>query len=750
MIYNFITGNYDKDHINIYAREENGEKKKFEILGFKPYFFVPDKDYIPHNNNTVNVEDSDVVSIYGEKLKKITMRTPTDVRDFREKFVKHYEADIRFVRRFLIDTGIKNYFRILRDRETIHYTDLVPEESNKEYTPIVCFIDIEVKYSGRFPNPKHAQNEIICVTVYDTDNRKYLTVVMEDIKRKEKIKEDEFVLRVKKEVDIIRLLKDIIEKINPDVLTGWNVNFDIEYLITRAKKYGIYIGFDGICIHDLLSSYRRLYKKGSNRLKDVVIEEGITQDVVSKEYHKEWFERDKEKLIEYNRADVKYCVQLDEKYKLISFFWRLKTFIGLESMGDTLYHGVLIDTILLRKYSGKKILPSKIAREDEETYEGAFVLSPPRGLFENVTVFDMSRYYPNIIVALGLSPNNDGVVPDVCLELMEERERYDKILAEMTINTPEYEVIKGKQTTVKYLLNAVYGYFGSPSSRLFMKEIASKVTEVGREGLLFIRQQAEEKNYKVLYADTDSIFIQSNLEELDSLERWLNSELERFCEEKGIKRRLTLKCDKFFSRVLFTGVKKRYAGLVSYEGGKKVDYTHITGFEFVRRDASKLTRALQKDVFDMILRGNTGDIINRIREVEKKIRNKETPLMDIAIPKTLGKNLRDYGKGKGGGIPDYVRGAIYSAKNFKLNIRAGDMVRMLYVKRVPGYPPTNVVCFLDEGNLPKDLVIDYEKNIDRTVKMKVEDLLGLVNISWGHVKGDTKITKIRGLSECFL
>ena len=51
------------------------------------------------------------MGIKGEQLVKIYGQTPRDVGKFREEF-DHYEADILFPNRFLIDKGIESGIRI--------------------------------------------------------------------------------------------------------------------------------------------------------------------------------------------------------------------------------------------------------------------------------------------------------------------------------------------------------------------------------------------------------------------------------------------------------------------------------------------------------------------------------------------------------------------------------------------------------------------------------------------------------------
>lgn len=101
------------------------EKRMFRVEGFKPYFYVHDNEQIPQSQNIINIE-SGFKSIFNKPLKKITLRLPLDVRDLRKYFTWTGEADVPFVRRFLIDLNIKTFFEV-PDKDELHYTEIKGE-----------------------------------------------------------------------------------------------------------------------------------------------------------------------------------------------------------------------------------------------------------------------------------------------------------------------------------------------------------------------------------------------------------------------------------------------------------------------------------------------------------------------------------------------------------------------------------------------------------------------------------------------
>lgn len=729
--YQFITGHYtDEGYIRVYARDENRRRRTFDVVGFEPYFSVREEERVPRDPRIVRVEESPP-GIRGERLKKIVVRTPNDVPKLRDYFDPRWEDDIRFVRRFLIDTGIKSGFYAPEGR-LIPYDELKPADFS--LPPSVCFWDIEMYADERVPDPKHPDQKITCVTLWSTDYPKYVTLLLDDYRGKTKLAEDHIVYHIPSEKELIELTLRYLEKVQPDVLAEWG-KLDREYFPPRARRYDLDTSvFKTFCSFDMIPAYNKLYKRGSNRLKDVALDEGLTDTLEPEVNYAELWETDRMRLARRNKRHTYWIVRLNEvKHDLIGFFWNLKNVAGLEDLQETTYHGVLVDTLLLRKYRGKYMLPSKSAVEPGgEKLIGALVKKPPAGLFEDVVVYDFSRYYPNLMIGLLSNIEEDWVKPivELCIELQEERDKYDEMLKRLEPGTPEFKTVEGMRNAVKYIGEAVIGYFGSRSSRLYDPEIFQMITTTGQEGIKILEYTCDALGFKVLYYDTDGIFVQVPRDSVKELLESLNWAIEDWCKEKGIKRRLPLKIDRIFKRILFTGVKKRYAGWVVWEGGKEVDYIHIKGFEFVRRDSALITRRIQREVFERILKRGGEGVREYLREVVRKIKAGEYSLREIAISKGIRKRFEDYET-----KPDYVRGALWANRYLKAGIRPGDQVHMLYVKRVPGYPPTDVVCFLDEDVIPEETVVDWEKMIDRAVKRKVEKLLELIGVSWEEIEG---------------
>jgi len=732
MRYGVVKAEYEDDgSISLYVRNEKGNKEIITVEGFLPYFYVPRKAEVPKNSKIIDVKEG-FNSIFRQRLKKITMKTPSDVKKFRENFKDTFEADIPFTRRFMIDCRINSGIDV--PKKTINFKEIKP--INFSFEPKTLFIDIEVvNEEGKMPDPEKAEEPIISITIYS--DGQYITLCLGD-ETKKRTKGDWITLFVTDERELLRLLKKIMIRLEPDIITAWNVDFDIGYIKARSEKLGVHFDFEGVHIFDLLSAYKKVFSQPSYKLKEIAKIEKISDEEVE-DISGEIKEHTIDEIIKYNMTDVEYCVLLDKKHNLIEFYWNLKVFCGLNELNDTLYHSVMVDTLLIRLANeNKMILPSKKQRQKDK-YEGAIVFDTIKGIHENVAVYDISRYYPSIIIGWNLSPETKnygeskiGILPRLCKSLLEERDNIERKLDEVPFKSEEWESLYKRLVTVKSITEAVYGYTGSPQNRIYDREIASKVTEIARNGLLTLRDASERRGYKAIAGDTDSIFIKvKSLEEGKEHQKFLNEVLGNFCKGRNIK--LNIKFEKFFSKIMFIGVKKRYAGRVIYEKGKEVDYIHIKGFETIRTDQSPISKNLQSTLFNMIFYDKEDEILPYLRETIKKV--KKIDYDEIAIVKGINKPFSQY-KTK----PDYVRGAIYANKHLNANIGV-EKVKMLYIKSIKGHPNTDVICYTDKNILP-EIVVDYEKMIDRTIKRKIEKIIELLGITWDDVLNKKKLSSI--------
>jgi DNA polymerase I len=734
MIARLVKVNREGSKIMLVLRDYNLQKRMVEVVDFRPYFYIPD-------------EKGEYIGIFGEKLRKIYVSDPSEVPTLREKYPHHYEADIPYTRRFMIDTGVMDYVDI-PDKNVILSSDVRPVENNIHIPLRVWYLDIEV-LSETLPSHEDPKYPICSITVYDSYIRRYYTLTLAGNTAVQKY--DDWTLTfINNEDELIKTFLKMYMKAQPDIITGWNISFDINYLSARVKRLGYDISFVNSQIFDMLDSFRNIYKRPSYKLKVIAVDEGFTNTF-------ETFNMNMtpEVMSRYNMNDVKYLIMLDERYKLLEYYWNLKEFVGVNHLEDTLYSSVLVDTALLRLARKLNIiLPSK--REIETSpYTGATVLEPPKGIYENVAVFDMNRYYPSIIISFNISPetisdegdirygsikfrtDKEGLIPTLCKYFMKVRDRIEEQIKTLPPNDIMYDKLKMKSNTAKYLINAIYGFLGYEGSRIYDYRLAETITAIGREGIMKCKEIAEKHGYKVLYGDTDSIMIQIPLNDVENLTKILNDEISKYFRDMYELKtcNIKLKSEAYYDRVVFFGVKKRYVAHMIYEKGVPCDKIKIVGLEAIRTDQSNYSRKVQSKLIEMILKGSSVEDIKAF--IKRSIDDiKHQNILDIAIVKGIDKPLDEYKS-----IPPHVRGALWSNMNLNTNFKGGDRVYMIWVKYVKDYPKTDVIAFDEDTKLPIDkIVIDWDRMIDTNIIQKVDEILKVVGVDIKQILyGETTI-----------
>jgi len=604
----------------------------------------------------------------------------------------------------------------------------------------ICFIDIEVLQEGtRFPNPEKAEQPVISITLYDNYEDRYITLFnhRKYTKSSKHIK-NHVILYHSSELDMLNTFVRVFKILDPDLVVGWNVDFDITYLRNRMKRFDFNDVFADAQIFDLMSAYSKIFKPRSKSLSYVAEKEGFGGKTVLASDIPQLHQTDPEQIILYNKRDVELLKLIEEKHKIVEFYIALKEYVGAPDINDCFFFSVLLDIVLLRMAKERNIVLPNKREATGEWYQGAIVFDPVAGLHKNVLVFDMSRYYPSIILTFEISPDNCDLVLDMVKFLNEQRNKLDEELKKLEPGTPEYRETYNKRQVVKDLLNAVYGFIGYERSRIYNKTDAELVTQKAREGLLWAKKQFENIGFQVVYGDTDSIFVklpdEYGLEECVKTGEVLAKEVTKsFDELIGKEHYFKLEFDKIFNPIiLLPETKKRYAGRVVWEKGKEANYIDVRGLEIRRTDSAEITKDIQLKVIEMILDGKRDEIINYLRDIVKKIKNGEVSPYDLALNVGIQKSLASYGVS--GGIPYHIRAAMYSNRYFGTRFDKGDKIKVLYVKGVKGYPKTDVIAFTDDMRLP-EIIIDYDKMIEVAVRSKVEKLLSVVNISWSEVEG---------------
>jgi len=548
------------------------------VYGFTPYFYAPvdsvSEDRLREYDAITGWDYEDDAgepfeSIRGERLLKIYGRTPRDVGQIRDDF-DHFEADILFPNRFLIDKDVTSGITVPARRAEdgslrIHHEEVQPADVTAE--PRVSIFDIEVDDRQGFP--EDGEETMISITAHDSYDDRYVVWLYESpegVPGPEALAGYDPIEGESLDVDVRgfdteqEMLADFlayIDDTDPDVITGWNFDdFDAPYLLDRLEVLearGTDYDLDpdrlsrvnevwrsgwggpdvkGRVVFDLLYAYRRtkFSELDSYRLDAVGEQElGVGKERYAGDIGDLW-EQDPERLLEYNLRDVELCVELDRDQGIVAFWDEVRRFIGCK-LEDATTPGDAVDMYVLHKLHGEFALPSK-GQQDSEDYEGGAVFDPITGVRENVTVLDLKSLYPMCMVTTNASPETkvdpdeydgetyrapngthfrkepDGIIREMVDELLTEREEKKRLRNEHDPDAQTYEQYDRQQAAVKVIMNSLYGVLGWDRFRLYDKEMGAAVTATGREVIRFTETAANEEGYDVVYGDTDSVMFE--------------------------------------------------------------------------------------------------------------------------------------------------------------------------------------------------------------------------------------------------
>jgi DNA polymerase-2 len=368
---------------------------------------------------------------------------------------------------------------------------------------------------------------------------------------------------------------------------------------------------------------------------------------------------------------------------------------------------------------------------------GGFVMSPVPGIYDNVLVFDFKSLYPSIIRTFNIDPlsfigmdkkkgvclyngacykNTEGVLPKILDRLHSAREKAKREKREFS------------SYAIKITMNSFFGVLASPNCRYFNMDIANSITQTGQELIKKTQKLLEGENQKVIYGDTDSIFVDSTGSKKDSVElgKKLEKEINSFYDNyiiKDFKRKsfLELEFEKLYLSLIIppvrgskSGAKKRYAGLRKEGSGEKME---VVGLEAIRGDWTEAAQIFQKELLDLIF--HKKDFKKYISEFVSKLKSGKADDL-LVYRKRLRKNLEEYIKT----TPPHVKAAR------KLKVVEGNLIE--YVITSAGPEPISDLKHK----------IDYEHYIDKQIKPIANSLLGFFDVSFDEILNGSKQTSL--------
>ena len=553
-----------------------------------------------------------------------------------------------------------------------------------------------------------------------------------------------------------------IRELDPDIIVGWNViDFDLRVWQNRCEAHRIPCNLGRIPDRSRLIEQEgrgrtrfeipgRMVLDGppmvreAIRLTDYRLET-VAQSLLGRgkkidheapdagaEIQRMWRD-DPEALVTYNLEDARLVPEILEHEGLLALTEERSRLTGMQL--DRVTASVAsFDLVYLPELRARGIVAPSVARDRENVWvQGGALLEPQAGLHPRVAVMDFKSLYPSLIRTFALDPlahlqaeqdpdpieapngarfaREGAILPGIIVEWMRSREdakaRGDAHASQ----------------AIKILMNAMFGVLGTPSCRFFDPDIANAITAFGQQTLHWTREAFDEVGVRVLYGDTDSVFVQlpeapdryalrAVAEELRELvEDAITSRIRRTYR---VEPRLELEMEKIYDPFFLprvrggrSGSKKRYAG---WRDGE----LEIVGLEAVRRDWPVLAHRLQEGMLRRLFTGE--DPVPFATALVQQLRSGDLD-DQLAYVKRIRK----------GSLDDYASNAPHVQAARKAGPHAGRLIR--YVITRTGPEPV-----LPGRPLPER--IDHAHYIEKVLRPVGDSILREIDRSFGEALGE--------------
>lgn len=383
--------------------------------GTRAGFKVKHRSYTPIQGQ-YNSKPSGMVDIYGRELFEIVVSSKEEM-DIRQANIGPHndisECDIDFRTRWLEE----------------HYKktdDLHVDVSDFN----ICFLDIEVAATDRFPNAEQADYPVNCVTIHFSKTGKYYTFglnreISPELTKKLSDNNAEYI-NCPTERDLLTQLFTKIGQGNASFLSGWNAQYyDFPYLVNRASKLSVdiklmsrlpeqyktaYISkhdnnlvIGGTAVVDFLLLYRKFTIKEQDNFKlDTIgkLETGEQKAPLPDKY-KSWIKY-WDDWVWYNFKDVELMTKIEASCKM--FDTTINACAEARVPFESIFETKKMEVGFILSYLHRQgIAMPPLKDRPRQSFAGAYVYAKV-GYYTNLVSYDYGSMYPSFIMGANISP----------------------------------------------------------------------------------------------------------------------------------------------------------------------------------------------------------------------------------------------------------------------------------------------------------------------------------------------------------
>ena len=739
------------------------------------YFYIREKDEkkVSVYLKKYKVEKSDFFNFEGNRVVKVSSESHIELNKLHEhmkKMVETYEADIKPHNKFIIENDIFGGIELEGDYETSERVDRVyisPKISalKAEYLPKLKVVSLDIE----------SDDKIICIGLYSEGYKKNFMRTKQNIKN---------VVSCNSEEELLIKFREEMIKIDPDIITGWNViDFDLVYLKNKFAYYKIPFDFARSNENIKLRIESEFFRSSSadivgrqvldamNLIKDPFIKEApmiknaefdsysledVSQALLKrgklikgsgKLRHEELyslFEKNSleshQKIVDYNLLDCELAYDIIDKIKIIDLALERSQLTGMSL--DKLTSSIsAFDSLYIReaKKSGF-VSPTTIFSRKEDKITGGYVKESNPGIYNNIIVLDFKSLYPSILRTFNIDPASyigkdkkpNSIEAPNKVYFKNSEGVLPKIIYRLHLarELAKKEKRELSSYAIKVIMNSFWGVLASPNCRYFNFDMASAITSFARFIIQLTAKEIELKfKTPTIYSDTDSVFIESNLNKngAEKLGKDIQNYVNDFYEDyvkKNYNRKsyLELQFEKLY--LVFIQPKLRS----KEEKGAKKRYAGL-----VEKDGKENVEIVGMEAI-------RGDWTESAKEFQRELLDKVFHKEEIA----------DY-------IKNYVKKLTSGKLDSKLVYRKSIRKSLAeYTKTTP--PHVKAARKMDklEGNVIEYYVtldgpepiqkikhkIDYEHYIDKQIKPIANQILSLFGKDFDDLFNDSKQTKL--------
>ena len=291
----------------------------------------------------------------------------------------------------------------------------------------------------------------------------------------------------------------------------------------------------------------------------------------------------------------------------------------------------------------------------KDKYKGGLVFEPEKGLYDKfILVMDFNSLYPSIIQEFNICfttveridlgedeekvpevpvDQKQGILPKLIATLVQRRRQVKGLMKDKSATPDQLATWDIKQLALKLTANSMYGCLGYTRSRFYARPLAMLTTFKGREILRSTKELAESTSLRVIYGDTDSVMINTNVDNIEDAMK-VGRDFKRAVNDRY--KLLEIDIDNIFRRLLLHA-KKKYAAINMMEiDGKYVDKLEVKGLDMKRREYCALSKEASSKLLNEILSGEESEVViqrvhDYLRDLSETMRDGKQPTQKYII-----------------------------------------------------------------------------------------------------------------------